>query len=173
MLRPLIPVLMGLLVGSCGILSPDGAPRIGDLPTWYEPLVVPDSVMAGRSFLVYVTTEGGGCTQASKTVVEIHGNVATITPYDYSERGNLWSRVVCLANWVLIHREVELLFPSVGPGRVILRAQSPSDPDDVQYTFNPAGPGLAAVTRTTEVVDPHVFLRRWPWGNTPPDSTTN
>lgn len=164
---------MGLLVGSCGILSPDGAPRIGDLPAWYEPLVVPDSVMAGRSFLVYVTTEGGGCTQASKTVVEIHGNVATITPYDYSELGSFWSKEVCALVPTLIHREVELLFQSVGSGRVILRGRSPSDPDDVQYTFSPAGPGLVTVTRSTEVVDPEVFLRRWPWGNTPPDSTTN
>ena len=123
--------------------------------------------------MVYVTTEGAGCAQASKTVVEINGNMATITPYDYLELGNFWSKEVCLANTILIHREVEILFHSVGPGRVILRAHTPEEPSDAQYTFSPAGPGLVTITRATEVVDPEVFLRRWPWGNTPPDSTTN
>ena len=135
MRKLLIPVITGILVGSCGIIGPDGNLEIGQLIDWLDPLVVPDTVLVGRPFLVTVTTMGSGCTRVDKTEIEFQDNVATITPYDYED----FSGGDCPLVQLALHREVELRFPTVGDGQVILRGRDSSD-------------RIVTVTRVTVVI---------------------
>ena len=124
MQRPLIFVLAGLLVSACGILGPDEKLVIGAIDIFnlddIDPLVVPDSVAVGKEFLVTVTTTGGGCYRAgNRTDVEIQGNVATITPYDYRYIGG----DACILPLYYFTHETTLRFTEAGEAKVILRGR--------------------------------------------------
>ena len=125
-----MPVIVGLLVGACGILFPGERLVIGRIDGDFQglvTLVVPDSVMADTDFRVTVTTFGDGCTlRIGKTEVEVHDNVATITPYVYELTDE-----VCAAIPTYLSRETVLRFPKAGEGKVILRGRNGSGPGDI------------------------------------------
>ena len=117
----LIFVLVGFLVGACGILGIGERTVIGGIG-FFDPLVVPDSVMAGKDFRVTVTTTEDGCTlRVGKTDVEIDDNVATITPYVIVSTVD-----DCALMATPFHRYPVLRFPNVGEGTVILRGRDSS-----------------------------------------------
>ena len=120
MRRLLIPVLLGLLVGACGILGPDERLVVGVLAR-HNPLVIPDSVGIGEAFTVTVTTVGSGsCTRTGKTEVKIQDNIATITPYDYDDVG----ADVCTTDLRRFTHEATVRFLQVGEALIVIRSRA-------------------------------------------------
>jgi hypothetical protein len=77
-------------------------------------LVVPDTVRAGEDFRVAATTLGGGCERAGETEVAVSGGLATVTPYDYTQR-----TASCADILRFLPHEATLRFAS--PGRAVVR----------------------------------------------------
>ena len=120
MRRLLIPVLLGLLVGACGILGPDEKLVVGVLAL-HNPLVIPDSVGIGEAFTVTVTTVGSrSCTRTGKTEVKIQDNIATITPYDYEDVG----ADVCTTDLYRFTHEATVRFLQVGEALIVIRSRA-------------------------------------------------
>ena len=122
MRRLLIPVLLGLLVGACGILFGPSERRVVGLlstidPQYYD---VPDSVSVGEAFTVYFQTEAEkSCYRRGETEVKIEGNVATITQYNY----RILKADVCALPPLRYGHDATVRFVEVGEAQVILRGR--------------------------------------------------
>ncbi len=81
-------------------------------------LVVPDAVRAGEDFQIAATTLGGGCERAGETEVSVQGSVATVTPYDYTQRA-----VDCPDLLRHLPHTATLRFASPGPAVVRLQGR--------------------------------------------------
>ena len=121
MRRLLIPVLLGLLAGACGILGPDEKLVVGVFSRLTPP-VIPDSVGIGAAFTVTVTTVGSRtCTRTGKTEVKIQDNIATITPYDYE---NVSAGDICTADLHNFTHEATVRFLQVGEALIVIRGRA-------------------------------------------------
>ena len=118
-------VLVGLLLGACGILGPDEKRVIGTLYDGpiEDVFIVPDSVLVGERFTVTVVTTGGGRDRKGESDVRTQGNVATITPYDYEYTGGGDIQAI---QYIWIHA-ASVQFTEVGEARVILRTRFRGD----------------------------------------------
>jgi hypothetical protein len=89
-------------------------------------LVVPDTVRAGVDFQVSATTLGGGCERAGETEVDVQTGVATVIPYDYTQRG-----VDCPDILRFLPHAAVLRFAAPGEAVVRLRGRrvGPDTPD--------------------------------------------
>ena len=120
MRRLLIPVLLGLLAGACGILGPDEKLVVGVLAR-HSPAVIPDSVGIGAAFTVTVTTVGSrSCTRTGKTEVKIQDNIATIAPYDYENV----SADICTTDLHNFTHEATVRFLQVGEALIVIRGRA-------------------------------------------------
>ncbi len=124
MRRFLMPALLGLLVGACGILGPDEKRVVGQLASnpqrFPQHFVVPDSVLVREAFTVVVTTVGHQCYRRGETEVRIQDNVATITPYDYVDIRH----DVCLLAPSHFTHEATVRFMEVGEALVVIRGRA-------------------------------------------------
>ena len=118
-----IPVLVGVFVGACGIFGIDMKRVVGTLNNGEYAFVVPDSVLVGVPFTVRVETTGGGRDRKGQVEVQIQGNVATITPYDYEYTGGGDIQTIQYI-WVHLAR---VRFVDIGEAHVILRTRSMGD----------------------------------------------
>lgn len=120
--RYCLPLMLPAAILSC---SDPGQPRAG---TWSRlvgfvdsggiaigPLAVPDTVSAGVSFTVTVSTFGStGCIRPDQSQVQQGTTSADITPYD-----SVWSGTPpCLPGWQAYARPVELRFDTPGSGLI-------------------------------------------------------
>ena len=131
MRRLLIPILVGLLAGACGILEPSEWERIigkvGGGPN-ENVFAVPDSIGAGESFTIRFRTVGIPGERKGSTEVRYRGNVATIIPYDYrcstqqEDRG---------PPYLGFRHEATVQFVEDGEAQVILIGRDPNRPDRV------------------------------------------
>lgn len=131
MRRLLIPILVVLLVGACGIFEPGEWERILGViqggPS-DNVLAVPDSIGAGESFTIDFWTRGISGDRKGSTEVRYQGNVATIIPYDYrcstqqEDRGPPYPG---------FRHEATVQFVEEGEAQVILIGRDPNRPDQV------------------------------------------
>lgn len=66
--------------------APEEEQRVGLIAGFNQDdprIQVPDTVDAGDSFLVEVSTYGNGCYRQGETEVEANGSSAVVTPWDY------------------------------------------------------------------------------------------
>lgn len=92
-----------------------------------RPLAAPDTVQAGSTFDVEVTTIGPNmCWSAADAKVTYDGHKVTIVPYDYVEEG------ACAQAIVRPSRTVELQFDT--PGEATIRVQGRATRHDEDIT---------------------------------------
>ena len=113
-----ILVWLGVVAtAACGSLGPDEVRFLGKILD-PEPVVkVPDTVSVSMPFNVSIETGGGGCIRAGETEVEVVGNRATVTPYDYGPAGD----PPCIANVVQIVHSATVTFDGAGKGTIVFR----------------------------------------------------
>lgn len=121
-------------VRALGILAwEDRQPRVvspGELSGTppYPGVVAPDTVSAGVSFVVVVTTIGPtNCWREAGAAVELHPRLASVTPYDHTPED---AETACGDVVVALSRRVDLVFRERGEAvlrvhgrRVVGRAQ--------------------------------------------------
>ena len=113
-----ILVWLGVVAtAACGSTGPDEVRFLGRILD-SEPVVeVPETVSVSMPFNVSIETVGGGCTRAGETEVEVVGNTATISPYDYGPVGD----PPCLAFVAPIVHSAAVTFAAVGEGTIVFR----------------------------------------------------
>jgi hypothetical protein len=85
---------------------------------------VPDTVAAGQTFTVEVTTYGNGCTSEGDTEVRLQPQRAVVTPYDVQRRAE---GVVCPDILNVFRHRATLRFEQPGVARVTIQGiQEPS-----------------------------------------------
>ena len=103
--------------------------RVGDTDILRPAIEVPDTVSVGTPFTVSVFTEGGGCHRGGETVVDVVGNTATITPYDYSTSDvDGGSDDLCTTELRLFEHTAQVPFDARGAGTVVIHS-------NVDYEF--------------------------------------
>ena len=114
-------VLLGLLVGACGIVGPDEYRRVIGVIRGDGRYVsaVPDSVLVGEWFTFSFHTHGYYDDRKGETHVKMQGNIATITPYDYYHRNRK-----PIAPFISFRHETGVRFLEAGEAQVILRARA-------------------------------------------------
>ena len=118
-----ILVLLGVFVGACGIFGVEFKRVVGTLSNGEYAFIVPDSVLVGEPFTVRVETTGGGRDRKGQVEVQIQGNVATITPYDYEYTGGGDIQTIQY-RWVHL---ASVRFVEIGEAQVILRTRNMGD----------------------------------------------
>ena len=90
-----------------------------------RPLIeVPETVSVATPFTVSVVTDTGGCRRGGETGVEVAGNNATITPYDYSsEKSQGGSDDICTLDLILYEHVTEVTFDSPGASTVVVKSR--------------------------------------------------
>ena len=92
-MRILLYLIMILPTG-CGIFGPGETRVLGNIQVEFpedgpgRPLIeVPDTVSVATPFTISITTGVGDCIRGGETDVNVTGNSAIITPYDYARTG--------------------------------------------------------------------------------------
>jgi hypothetical protein len=81
----------------------------------------PNTVQAGQSFTVTVTTYGSStCLKSDGADVQVRDFTAEVTPWDL----DLWGATVCTADLASHPREVELAFDRPGQATIRVLAQN-------------------------------------------------
>ena len=129
--------LGSVLFGGCyytetliGVLSAANAQPSFEDQQPFRPIVVPDSVAVGEAFTAVVHTLGGGGIGFNSTRVDIHGNVATITPYDTYKRTGWFGG--CEAYLSANRHEATVRFMKQGQATVSFRVRESEDRGDVR-----------------------------------------
>ena len=126
-----------VLITGCGLLFGGEVRVVGVVEFVYDwetdsqqlGIEVPDTVSVGIPFTVSVTTGGNGCRRGGETVVEIVGNTATITPYDYStEKVDGGSDDICTTEGRLFEHIAQVTFIARGAATVVVHS-------NVDYEF--------------------------------------
>lgn len=116
-LRYSVLLLLGAAAGCHAVGEPSSRRVIGVIEngnTGIQPPLLPDTVAAGTSFAVTVTTFGGACDRADGTDVTTTGSMADITPYVLLPP----RETNCIALLVTSPRSVTLTFATPGTGIV-------------------------------------------------------
>jgi hypothetical protein len=90
------------------------------------PLRVPETVTAGSSFTVTVSTYGSSCIRPAGIEVQVVGSSADLTPYDSVPA----SGPPCLPDWMAFPRDVEIRFAT--PGGALVRLHGRGFPGDLR-----------------------------------------
>ena len=119
-------------------IQPDMQRPAGIQPDMQRPAIeLPDTVSAATPFPVTVTTQVGGCTRGGETDVEVNGNSAVITPYDYSTSildGG--SSHICTDDLRFAEHIAQVTFGAAGEGMVVVRSRtSRSDATPIEYEY--------------------------------------
>ena len=118
-----------LAAAGCFLLPPDEERVVATV----RDVQLPDSVRQGQSFMVRITTAGGGCMRQGDDEVQVEGNTADITPYDIIITPRDGSGCNLFA--VDYHHVVGLAFPAVGSGVVVVHGRDKFDaPVEYPYT---------------------------------------
>jgi hypothetical protein len=119
-----------VLIGSLAIASPgigqDWIRTIGSIPVGSGPRVVetPDTVRAGRAFLVTINTFGGsGCGSPAGVDLVVTGLLASVTPYDRVPRSDSAVHWGCPADFSPRPHPVRITFPTAGLGVIRVRGR--------------------------------------------------
>ena len=111
----------------------------GIQPDMQRPLIeLPDTVSVATPFTVSVTTEVGGCKRAGgQTDVEVNGNSAVITPYDYSRSSmDGGSSHICTDDLRFAGHMAQVTFGAPGEGTVVVRSRtSHFDATPIEYEY--------------------------------------
>ena len=108
-------------------------------PDMQRPAIeLPDTVSVATPFTVFVTTEVGGCTRdGGQTDVEVNGNSAVITPYDYSTSSlDGGSSHICTDDLRFAGHMAQVTFGAPGEGTVVVRSRtSHLDATPIEYEY--------------------------------------
>ena len=113
----------------------------GIQPDMQRPAIeLPDTVSAATPFTVSVITEVGGCLrggEADETEVEVNGNSAVITPYDYSTSSlDGGSSHICTDDLRFAGHMAQVTFGAPGEGTVVVRSRtSDLDATPIEYEY--------------------------------------
>lgn len=127
------PLLLGGEVRVLGTVYIEGIQ-----PDMQRPAIeLPETVSVATPFPVSVTTQVGGCTRGGETAVEVNGNSAVITPYDYSTSildGG--SDLICTDNLGFAEHIAQVTFGAAGEGTVVVRSRtSHLDATPIEYKY--------------------------------------
>ena len=110
-------LLLGAAASCHAVAEPNQRRVIGVIEngnSGIQPLLLPDTVAAGASFAVTVTTFGGACDHDDGTDVTTAGLMADVTPYVLLPPPG----TICIAVLVASPRSVTLTFANPGTGIV-------------------------------------------------------
>lgn len=98
--------------------------RVGTISHYADPvrIEVPESVARGESFVVKVTTYGGGCIAKGDTDVQTEGLDVRVTPYDW-ETVRMPPNTVCTMELRLYQHTATLRFDQPGTARITIRGR--------------------------------------------------
>ncbi|NVB79207.1 MAG: hypothetical protein HOV81_12470 [Kofleriaceae bacterium] len=116
-MRALVLTVLAL----AGCTEPDYDVVVGRIQLWDEPVMieVPSSARRGELAIVNVTTSGNECVDYLSTDLDVHGDVADVTPLDRHPRGNL----VCHDIWKSIRHEVGIAFDTAGVKTIVVHGR--------------------------------------------------